>query len=1065
MNHVYRIVWSASAGAFQVVSELAQSNGAKSGTTRKRRRSMPAVNVFATAAVLAAMSNAASAATIAGTIGSSTLDLGVLSQSLPDWIWTGVDLAVASGATVTAASQYGAVIQINGVIGTLSNAGTLSGGTTGVMLTGSAASLDNSSTGLITGTDFGVDNIGSIASITNDGTISTTGPVTHAIFNTGTIGEITNNGLLSAPSGIYNQATIGSITNTGTIIASVFNGIGNLASIGSVDNSGYISGATGAVWSENTIGTVINSGTLSGGPGLYNTGTIDLIDNSGLIAGIASGSYQNGVYNGGTIGTLTNSGLITGNTAVHNTGTIGTLINNGTISGSYAITNDGTIGTLTNSGTIDGGAAGISVAGTIGSMVNNGTIHATAVGIANSGTIGSLSNAGTLSAAAIGIDQLGTIATLTNSGLISGSNIGIYNFGTIGAVTNSGLISSVDYAIFNYLSGSIGTIVNSGTIAGAIVNDASSDLNIDGATGSASGTLTGYNDTVGTITNTRSDVIFGTGNLLLNDDINLGTTAHTVYNTGSTLEVDTVLTITGNYSQSAAATLLIGVTSGAIVTGSLTDSGYGRLIVTGDATIAAGSSVSLKSTTGGYAFAAGQRFVVVDATGSGTHYNATALNYAVLGYTGSVTGTSVTTSGHTDLVLTLGTIAASTGDTTTTTDSSGTTGTTSGSGTTTTTVAPTTSNARNAINGLRSYTGVSDAALLNLYNAGVALQTYGNVASVNRAGAQLAPISQAATAQAAAASTDTVLDIVSTHLDGIRLAQNESASGVSTGEGTLANGVWGQVFGGHASRSESSSVDGYSANFAGMMFGVDRAVSDRWRAGGVFSYSNGAINNTGDTAGDTTRVNSYGLLGYGSYTANRWYANVSAGAVMQRYDSTRQVDFTGFSGSTGASFGGAQYVIRAEAGMPLNVGPMVVTPLAALTYSYLHQNSYTENGGNGAALAVGAAHATSVRSDLGAKLSRDFTTSYGVVVPDLTLAWRHEYDNTRTSTAASYAADPTGATSFTTLGSSPVTNLADLSVGATLLRASNLSLTVRYEVQAGKGYVSQAGSLKLRQLF
>jgi outer membrane autotransporter protein len=106
-----------------------------------------------------------------------------------------------------------------------------------------------------------------------------------------------------------------------------------------------------------------------------------------------------------------------------------------------------------------------------------------------------------------------------------------------------------------------------------------------------------------------------------------------------------------------------------------------------------------------------------------------------------------------------------------------------------------------------------------------------------------------------------------------------------------------------------------------------------------------------------------------------------------------------------------------------------------------------------------------VKSDFGAKLSRDFTSSYGVVVPELTLAWRHEYDHTRASSAASYVGDPTGETSFTTLGSSPVADLADVTLGVTLLRANNLSLNVRYELQAGKGYVAQAGSLKLRQLF
>ena len=87
--------------------------------------------------------------------------------------------------------------------------------------------------------------------------------------------------------------------------------------------------------------------------------------------------------------------------------------------------------------------------------------------------------------------------------------------------------------------------------------------------------------------------------------------------------------------------------------GSLTgDSGYGRLVVTGSAIIAAGSSVSLKPLTT-YAFAVGQRFVVVDASSIGTNYNQASLNYSAGGFGGVLSGTNVTTEGRSDLVVTL----------------------------------------------------------------------------------------------------------------------------------------------------------------------------------------------------------------------------------------------------------------------------------------------------------------------------------------------------------------------------------------------------------------------------
>ena len=776
---------------------------------------------------------------------------------------------------------------------------------------------------------------------------------------------------------------------------------------------------------------------------------------------------------GGTLGTLTNSGTVSA------PGGIGLMMNGGSIA---AITNNG-------SGTFSGGTTAIFLSfGTIGSLTNSGTIiSSTGIGVLNGDPVTTFTNnaGGVISGGASGVDNFGTIGSLTNSGMIdSGAGKGIGNFGTItaltnntggtisgttgilnsggtiSALTNSGLITGSTFALFNDASSTLGPIANSGTIAGNIENDASQDLTINGGSGAVFGTLTGFGGTTGTITNTASNVVLGSGNLLLNDAINVG--SNTVRNTGATLAVNAPMTITGNYSQGQAATLLIGVSSGASATGNPTDTGYGRLVVQGNATIAAGSSVTLRGTGAGYGFAPGQRFVVVDATGTGT-YNTGALRYSIVGYTATLTGSTVTTSGHTDLVVSIDSVQQN--------SSSG----SSGTGTITpSSPAPsplaqaslaTVPNAAASLHGLLSYTGVTQPQLLNLYNATLAALSQSG-ASANRVGQQLGPLKPGSTSQAASVSTFDVLRIVAAHTNSLRLAQAAgNETGVATGEAAPQWSAWGQAFGGHASQGERDGIDGYSANYGGLLLGVDKAVNERWRAGGVFTYSNTLINEAGDTAGDSTRVNAYGLIGYASYTHEPWYVNLSAGAVLQRYDTTRVVDFTGFSGVASGRFSGQQYVARAEAGYPLALRGVTLTPLASLTYSFLHQASYTESGGNGAALSVGTTNTSSVRSGLGVKLERGFATSYGEIVPDIQAQWIHEYDHTRQATGARFAADPTGETAFTTVGPTPVADLADVSLGVTLLRANNLTVSARYEVQAAPRFVSQTGIVRLRQFF
>ncbi|AJP58621.2 hypothetical protein UC34_20115 [Pandoraea vervacti] len=672
---------------------------------------------------------------------------------------------------------------------------------------------------------------------------------------------------------------------------------------------------------------------------------------------------------------------------------------------------------------------------------------------------------------------------MTNSGTIS-ANIAVDVDapgpapapGTIGTLINSGLISGSDAAIVvvGSLSGALlGTVVNTGVIAGRILNSSHNDLTISGGT-SIFGTLTGYGGSPGTlapiglIDNGASNLTLS-GSLLLNDNVMTGT----LVNTAGVLQVNNPITITGNYHQYSDATLRIGVANGASANGLTTDTGYGRLVVSGDVTIDRGASVQLTSasTSAAYGFAKGQRFVVMQATtAAAVNYNASSLNYGILGARYALTGAEVRDAAtNTDnLVVTVGEKLP---DPTPPDPGTGTTPSNPPQTSTPTLtptppsapapIRPTTRNALASFGGLQSYTGISDPGLLGLYNASLAI---GSVSEANRAGAQLSPAQQLAASRAAAAPTFNALALTGARADALRLAQ-AGLSGVATGDGGPSFGVWGQAFGGHASQGMVDDIAGYSANYGGLMFGVDRAIGDKWLAGGAFSFSHTKINGSDDNSGSSTQVNGYGLLAYASYLGSPWYVNLSGGIVQQRYNTTRVVNFTGFSGVASGAFSGQQYVARTEFGYPLALGSSTLTPLASLTYSYLHQGSYTETGGNGAALSVGTSHASSLRSALGARLERAFATRYGDIVPFAQAQWIHEFVNSRAVTGASYAGDFTGETAFTAVGPSPVRDLADLTLGATLVRSNNLSLTARYELQVGSRFVSQTASLRLQQRF
>lgn len=887
-----------------------------------------------------------------------------------------------------------------------------------------------------------------------------------------TLGSLTNNGsIVGSGSGAAVHIgvsagqidTVGAIVNSAgaTIVSQGQTGVGIAhASLGTLSNSGLISALRRGVDNESTIGTLVNNSgatiydSSNRGQDIANNGTITSIQNLGTLsvdsstsnsdgpAGAALAANPMGIANYGTVDAISNSGTITiagaSATGIFSSGTIGSIVNSGRILVS-GVSSAG----IDNSG------------GSLASLSNSGSIIATGAGsngVFNTGTLTSLTNTGLIAGdRGVYVGGLGIIATLNNdAGTIVGT-IGVLDHGTIGSLQNSGTIAGLSYAIDITGVHAIApeAIVNSNLIAGNIENDSSSTLTINAAP-SSFGTLTGSSGgtgiaDIGAITNTSADLVFASGEQLLNDNINVG--GHTVYldllDQTATLRVNNQLAISGNYHQGALGTLEIGVNAGASSNGVNADSGYGRLNVSGVATIVPGATVDLHGQ--GFTFASGQKFMIVEG-GNGSAYGSL-INNGASGSGGltldlnEISGNGVFVDSNNQLIVTVG----APGD--------------SGAAST-----------RNAIASLAGLSNVSNIAanpsLLPLYNAMEAANAQGTAAA-NHAGAQFSAAPNAvAGAQASMASTTQVLNIVTSHSGAIRLAQADGASGLSAGERPDDWALWGEGFGGQTSQGERNDVAGYNAHYNGVLIGADSAFGAHWRAGGLLSYGNTSVADTGDNSGSGTHVDSYGLLGYASYTGKPWYLDLTGGVIQQQYDTVRQIDITDFSATASGQHRGMQYVASVEAGYPVKLlADTTLTPIAALNYSYLTQSGYAESAGNGAALVVGAVNDTSVKSDLGARLERAFATEYGDLVPSLQLSWRHEYQNTRLQTSADYAQDASGAGAFTTYGPTPITDSGVLTLGVTLLHGRNLTLSGEYQVNAASGYSAQTADLRVRYLF
>ncbi|HGL6715964.1 hypothetical protein WK24_15210 [Burkholderia vietnamiensis] len=960
----------------------------------------------------------------------------------------------------------------------------------------------DSSTGFVeiggaTGVEFGPDSTTQIQIVTNTNATVTAAGSDDAVTNNATVEGFDNgqgsainatgggSAILNGPNGdIVGLTNEGVITGTrsgitndgafGSISLQTFDP-SNSPAISATNGPGVLNGPTGSIGTI-TLGTwgMPTHSSISGTTGLEDDGALAVLNvydgtsiTGNVVAGVAlnSGTTNTTIVNGTVAGTGTADGLDVGGTADPSVTMIGTAsITSENASAVNVGPSASATLTLNDTSTIESGsgsALNVQAGGNLTVVANPGTTitaGGTAPTIDVAGTaslvLGNVSNTGT--GAALQIESTGS-AAIEADGQVQGA---VNNL----APTPLTLTGSANYT--------------DGTIAGG-----------------EQGLFTGLNGAQSTINSVGQDVTLAR-NVVLDDTVDMGGTNTLYVSPGANLVAFREVAVNGNLDVQGGATFTSQVQAGATTNGTTADTGYGRLLVSGNATTEAGSTVAVAPLTA-YSPTAGQRFDLISAAGTGT-YNTGAITATVAGFSGTVTPSTVTQNGRTDLVVVLsdpassstgtGSTGTGTSGTGTGTSGTGTTGTggtdttgtggTTGTGDTTGTTSPsdpttpssptnpttptaptapalvdvaTSPVARATLGGLLGYTGWSSPGLLNTFDAAVAVAA-STPAAANAAGVQLAPVSRSVSNGLVRSMTDGVNGAIAARADATRSNVSQQWA------------VWGQGIGGAAQQGERAGVDGYNAGYGGIVVGADRAVGEQARVGAMLSYTNGTANGTGNASGQHVGVNALGLTAYGS-VGKTWYVNGSVGVSENEFSESRAVNFPGVSAGASGHFHGEAVTANLEAGLPIALANgFTVTPFAGLSALYVNQHGYTEgDGGAGVALTVQGGSTTDVRSTVGVKVARAFETKAGTIEPELRLAYVHDYNGSAASTTANFVG--AGETTFTTPGLAQPANLADIGLGLTVYRARGLSLSAQADVQIGAGYKSESVMIQARKAF
>ncbi|WP_294329817.1 hypothetical protein [uncultured Sphingomonas sp.] len=884
----------------------------------------------------------------------------------------------------------------------------------------------------------------------------------------GTIGG--NVDLMLATRNDYVGGTLADLNNTGTISGvSTAVYVASSGSIGTLSNSGTLAGSEYGVSNRGAIGQIANSGTLSGSvAAIYNAGTLGPITNSGVIAGnIQSVAVQGLTISGGSgssIGTLT--GVNGGRGTISNSGGAvvfaggNLLLGDDVVAGSVA--NSGAALTLATSANVTGAfsqtagklalatGAQLNVSGA--ATLSGGTVSTTLPGAANylaGTTAATLVTGGTgsnyagvsvttgaipglaLSSSTSGTNLVVTaannyigagLASLTNSGSLTADYpVYVAATGSLGSLTNSGTLSGSVAAIYN--AGTLGPITNSGVIAGNIQNVSSTDLRIAGGSGTSFGTLTGFGaGSQGTITNLASNLVLS-GNLLLNDAINLGTRG--LVSTAA-LQLNNVVRVAGNYSQTGGA-LLIGVTSTSV---------YGQLQVSGSASLT-GTNVRLIA-LGGTSLSAGSAFTVVKAGGALTYSGLTAL---ISGFDGSFS--TATGGGTSDLVLTVlnnvpATQFAPTGV------SAGGPGVGTGA-------------ALDAI--VAAGNGPGSAAALPVINEVLVPLAALPVAEQERAIVQLSPTQL--TPQVMAIAVSPAVNAIVQHQEVLAAnASGREERGMAAGSQGQRGGVWGQVLVNAAKRGEASGASPYAANSFGVMAGVDLIGTTNLVVGGALSWVGSTANGRSDLTGSRTRLNSFQGTAYftwqpGDPETSGLAIDGQLGFGYNHYRQQRRIDYLGRTAE--ASYNGKQYLggLRVSYTVPLS-DTASLTPFAGARVIHLDNDGYTESGAGTANMQVRKLSVDSFNHEVGVQGAAIFDTASGRFAPSLKIGWTHSYKNSPIPLSAVL-----GGVAFTSTSTRGPRDGALIGAGVSFMRTDRLRIGVQYDGELRNAFQSHSGTVKL----
>ncbi len=273
-------------------------------------------------------------------------------------------------------------------------------------------------------------------------------------------------------------------------------------------------------------------------------------------------------------------------------------------------------------------------------------------------------------------------------------------------------------------------------------------------------------------------------------------------------------------------------------------------------------------------------------------------------------------------------------------------------------------------------------------------------------------------------------------------------------------GFWIDTFGSWAEQKAKHGYTGYDQDSRGGMLGFD-ILKENWLIGlgaGVSRTELDLENRQGDG-----RVRNFSGGLYGSYFRQRLFIDSALTFGKNRYKTKRNITIGQIERQAESEYDGKVMSASLGGGYTLDMNGWGIEPFGTARYVYLEEDGFRESGADSVDLNVDSRYTDSLISDLGFRVFRAWKVRNGYFIPEISAAWRYDFDLDDRKISASYAGAPD--TFFTVPGQDVDRHGAAVSAGFSYGGQRGLSAALHYHGEFRDNYTSNGVSGKLQFRF